>query len=51
VHEIEDRPGNELLGRIAKGPLERQIDPLEVAAGSRDAHQVGRKIEQVLHPK
>jgi hypothetical protein len=38
MHELEAGPGNELLGRVSEGALERPIDPLEVSVSRHDAH-------------
>ena len=45
MHEVEERPGQELLFRIPEGPHDRRIDPLESAVQSGDAEQIERMVE------
>ena len=48
VNEVHERPGEQLVPRVAERPLEPRIDGLEPAVHARDADHVGRHLEDAL---
>ncbi len=48
MHEVEERPRQQLLLAPAERRRERRIQPLEVAIGPGDAQHVERQIEELL---
>ena len=48
MHEVDERPGQELLHRPAENVGDRRAHSLEVAIGARDDEEVERQGEEAL---